>query len=541
MSTPETELPARDRSAPDASSLDERLTGLPARAQRLLRDARQALEMRRAREAQQLLQRATEFSGDHPEHLRLLGIALQMQGKPREAVAALRRALERGPGDALILTNLGTALRAAGDYETAIVTLRRACDLAPDLAAGWFNLGRALASDRRTGEAHEAYARALRCDPAHVRARISYGDTLRTLGKGAEAAVEYRRALEHPGSIEAWTRLSGLQTVQLTAAETAELERLFSKPALSENDRVIVGFALARALEQNGRYSEAFTVLSSANAVKRRQMQWDAQQFSQRIDAIMKNFATPPATDSPPTLGREVIFVVSLPRAGSTLTEQILASHPDVEGANELPDLGQVLEEEGRRTGLEFPDWVARAKPADWHRLGQDYLKRTARWRREHPTFTDKGLSNWRLLGAAMAMLPGARFVNCSRDPVETCLSCYRQLFSSGQAFTFDLSDLAAYWRDYDRMMRFWHARYPGAVRDQVYEKLLADPENEVRALLALCGLPYDAACLRFHETQRNVRTMSGAQVREPLRQDTARAPLYGDLLAPLRLALGNR
>jgi tetratricopeptide (TPR) repeat protein len=529
MSTPETEIPARGSGADAApASLDARLAGLPARPLRLLRDARQALESRRAREADELLQRAQPMVDEHPEFLRLLGIARQQQGRPKDAVPLLRRALEQVPGDALILTNLGTALRASGEFDAAIVTLRRACDLAPELAAAWFNLGRALAADHRTGEAHEAYERALRCDPKHVRARISYADTLRTFGKSAEAAAEYRAALKLPGSTDAWTRLAGLQTVRLSVEETAELERLFSSPGLSDRDRVTVGFALTRAL-------------SAANSVKRRQVEWDAHAFSQRIDTIMKAFAAPPATASPPTLGREVIFIVSLPRSGSTLTEQILASHPEVEGANELPDMSHVLEEEERRTGLEFPQWVARAQPQDWRRLGESYMQRTARWRRERPYFTDKALSNWRVIGAAMAMLPGARFVNCRRDPVETCLSCYRQLFNRGQAYTYDLAELASYWRDYERTMRFWHARYPGAVRDQVYEKLLADPEAETRALLAFCGLPYDAACLRFHETPRNVRTLSGAQVREPLRKDTARAPLYRELLSPLRLALGVR
>jgi len=542
MSTPETEIPARGSGAEAApAQLDARLAGLPARALRVLRDARHALETRRVREADQLLQRAQPLVGEHPEFLRLLGIVRQQQGRPLEAVPMLRRALEQVPGDALILTNLGSALRSAGELEAAIVTLRRACDLAPNLAAAWFNFGRALSSDRRTGEAHDAYERALRCDPLHVRARMSYADTLRTLGKSAEAAAEYRLALKQPGSTDAWTRLASLQTVRLTAEETAELERLFSSPGLSEKDRVIVGFALTRALEDSGRYAEAFTVLSAANSVKRRQLEWDAHLFSQRIDAIMKAFAAPPATASAPTLGREVIFIVSLPRSGSTLAEQILATHPDVEGASELPDLSEILDGESRRTGLEFPDWVPQAKPEDWRRLGQDYLDRTARWRRERPYFTDKALSNWRVIGAAMAMLPGARFVNCRRDPVETCLSCYRQLFTRGQAFTYDLAELAAYWRDYERMMRFWHTRYPGTVRDQVYENLLADPESEVRALLAFCGLPYDPACLRFHETPRNVRTLSGAQVREPLRRDTARAPLYRELLSPLRLALGVR
>jgi tetratricopeptide (TPR) repeat protein len=540
MSLPQTEAPPRatgDAEAP--SQLDARLADLPQRAQRLLRDARRALEARDVRQADALLQRGQSWAGDHPEYLRLFAIARHLQGRPAEAVAALRRAIERQPGDALLLMNLGTALRATGDLEAAAVALRRACEIAPDLAPGWYNLGRTLGQSGRSGEAHEAYERALRIDPDHVRARIGFADTLRTFGRIEDAAKEYRSVLGRPGSIQAWLRIANMKTVRFSADETKELERLFATPGTSDDDRVVIGFALAKALEDENRHPEAFTVLSTANAIKRRYVQWDAHQFSERIDLIMKTFARPPASASPPDLGREVIFIVSLPRSGSTLTEQILASHPEVEGANELPDLGNVLEAESKRTGLEFPEWVPNATPEDWRRMGESYLERTARFRRERGRFTDKALSNWRAIGAAMAMLPGARFVNCRRDPVETCFSCFRQVFTRGQAFTYDLFDLAAYWRDYDRMMRFWHPRYPHAVRDQVYEKLLAEPEAETRALLQFCGLEWDPACLRFYETPRHVRTISAAQVREPLRGDTARAPLYRELLTPLRLAFG--
>jgi tetratricopeptide (TPR) repeat protein len=540
MSLSSAATPATPAGATELPSLDQRLAGLPLRAQRLLREARQLLEARDAPGADALLERAQGFAGDHPEYLRLVAITRQLQGRPAEAVPVLRRALEKMPGDALLLTNLGTALRAAGDFDAAIVTLRRACELAPELAAGWYNLGRALGQSGRTAEANEAYDRALRCDPAHVRARIGLADTLRTFGRIDDAVKEYRSVLGKPEATQAWLRLANMKTVPFTAEETAELERQFAAATTSDNDRVVVGFALAKALEDAGRYPEAFTVLSTANSIKRRHVQWDARQFSQRLDAIMKAFSRPPATASPPDLGHEVIFIVSLPRSGSTLTEQILATHPDVEGANELPDLGNVLEAESRRTGLEFPDWVPNATPADWRRLGEAYLARTERFRRQRGRFTDKGLSNWRVVGAAMAMLPGARFVNCRRDPVETCFSCFRQVFARGQAFTYDLAELAAYWRDYDRTMRFWNARHPHAVREQVYEKLLADPEAETRALLAFCGLAWDPACLRFYETPRNVRTISAAQVREPLRGDTARAPMYRELLMPLRLALGQ-
>jgi len=541
MSLSSAATPATPAGANDAPSLDLRLAGLPARAQRLLREARQALEARDGTAAEALLQRAQAFDGEHPEYLRLLAVTRHVQGRPGEAAALLRRALEKLPRDALLLANLGTVLRATGDFDAAVITLRRACELAPDLAAGWYNLGRALGQSGHTAEANEAFERALRCDPAHVRARIGLADTLRTFGRIDDAVREYRSVLDKPDATQAWLRLANMKTVPFTAEETAALERQFAAAETSDNDRVVVGFALAKALEDAQRYPEAFTVLSAANSIKRRHVQWDAAQFSARLDGIMKAFSRPPATASPPELGREVIFIVSLPRSGSTLTEQILASHPDVEGANELPDLGNVLDAESRRTGLEFPDWVPNATPQDWRRLGEAYLARTERFRRQRGRFTDKGLANWRAVGAAMAMLPGARFVNCRRDPVETCFSCFRQVFSRGQAFTYDIAELAAYWRDYDRTMRFWNARHPHAVREQVYEKLLADPEAETRALLAFCGLAWDPACLRFYETPRNVRTISAAQVREPLRADTARAPLYRELLTPLRLALGIR
>jgi hypothetical protein len=281
-------------------------------------------------------------------------------------------------------------------------------------------------------------------------------------------------------------------------------------------------------------------VLTAANATKRRTVAWDARVFSESTRRIEAMFARPAATSSPPELGREVIFVFGLPRSGSTLVEQILAAHPSVAGANELDDLNLVIEGESRRRGGPFPMWVPQMAPADWERLGREYLARTAQWRRERPIFTDKGLTNWAYLGALRAMLPGARFVNTRRVPVENCLACFRQAFARELGFTYDLAEMAAFWRDYDRLMRTWRQRYPGAVHDVVHERLVAEPETEIRALLDACGLEFDAACLRFHEIERHVRTASAAQVRQPLRADTARAARYGTLLDPLRAMLAG-
>ena len=271
----------------------------------------------------------------------------------------------------------------------------------------------------------------------------------------------------------------------------------------------------------------------------RRLMPWDAAAHSQRIDAIGAAFETRPEHAVDATLGREVIFVVSLPRAGSTLAEQILGAHPDVEGAGEINDLAFIVQEESRLRGEAYPEWVGKATPEDWQRLGALYLERTSRWRSVHRIHVDKAVFNWPLVGAIAAMLPGARIVNCRRDALETGWSCFKQRFVRGQQiFSYSLEDIGAYWVDYDRLMFFWHARYPGRIYDLVLEDLTAAPEPDIRRLLDFCGLPFAASCLRSHQSERVVRTASAAQVRQPLRTDTARAQNYGALLDPLRRAL---
>jgi hypothetical protein len=297
-------------------------------------------------------------------------------------------------------------------------------------------------------------------------------------------------------------------------------------------------FALGKAREDRSRFADAFAAYRSANLIARNRRPWNAPAFSASIDAMLAAFDTARERAATSDLGNEVVFIVSLPRAGSTLTEQILAAHRDVEGAGELTDVVDVLKEESRARGRDFPLWVPEASAADWERLGRRYLERTARWRTRRPRSTDKMPNNWFFLGAIQSMLPGARVVDVRRDPLETCWSCYKQLFGRGVEFSYDLEDLGAFWRDYDRAMRFWIARDPASARVQRYEALLAEPEPEIRALLDFCGLDFDPACLAFHEAGRDVRTASAAQVRQPLKRDTARAASYGELLAPLRAAL---
>jgi hypothetical protein len=238
-------------------------------------------------------------------------------------------------------------------------------------------------------------------------------------------------------------------------------------------------------------------------------------------------------------LGHEAILIASIPRSGSTLVEQILASHPEVEGANEIRDLRELIDAETSRRESAFPLWVNTAEASDWQRLGREYLARTERWRTSKPRFTDKSLVSWYLVGAALAMLPAARVVVVRRDPVETCLGCYRQCFSEASGFACDLNETALYCADFLRLTRFWLKRYPERVFDLEYEALVAEPEPVIRRLLAFCDLPFDRACVEFQKTPRAVMSLpSAAQVRQPLRSDTARSARYGSKLDPLRQRL---
>jgi len=438
---------------------------------------------------------------------------------------------------------LGCALHDAGISSEALVHLRRACDMAPTQASCWYNLGKSLKQQSRLDEASEAMRRALSLDGRHILARIGLADICTMQGDIARAVAEYRKVLsQQPDQAEAWHALANMKTEPLSPDDAQQIRRSMQNPGISDDTRVMLGFSLYKALEDQHDYAGAFEALRDANMTKRRLVSWDAAAERARIDAIVEAFRAPLPAPLDPEQGKEAILIVSLPRSGSTLVEHILASHPQVEGANEIPDLPEVIEEESRRRGQPFPQWVATATAQDWSRLGKEYLARTARWREKRPRFTDKNLLNWSLVGAALAMLPGAKIVNCHRDPVETCFACYRQLFRHGIHFSYDLDDMAEHYRDYQRLSDYWLGRYPGQVLDFSYEALLQESEARIRQLLAFCALPFDPACLAPHKTRRDVRsTSSAAQVRQPILRDTTHSAPYRDLLRSLseRLARG--
>ncbi|HEY8683403.1 MAG TPA: sulfotransferase [Rhodanobacter sp.] len=489
--------------------------------------------------ARQALDVVLGMTPEHPEALRLYGILHTRAQRHAEAQALLRRVIAQWPDYALAHSDLGNVQQAAGELDAAFASWRQACALAPDAPMPWFNLGRNLQLHGDTGAAIDALERAHALAPEFLPALILLGDALVHAGRFDDADARYRAALLlHPACGDAWRGLANMKTRPLSDADRKQLTLSLLRTDISPAERIAMGFALGKVCEDQGHYAPAFAALNAANAQLRQLASWNAGAFHAHVDAMRIASARLPAP-SDATLGHEVIFIVGLPRSGSTLFEQILAAHPDVEGASELPDLEQVLSEESARRRQPLLQWSGVATAEDWWRLGRRYLELTARWRSRTSRHTDKLPSNWLLSGVLRAMLPGARIVDARRDALEAGWSCYKQQFYRLPHFACTLTDIAAYIRDYERVMAVWQAAEPQRIRIQRYEALLADPPAEIRALLAFCGLPFDPACLDYHRTTRSVRTASAAQVRQPLQRDTARAVRYGVLLDPLRFGLG--
>jgi tetratricopeptide (TPR) repeat protein len=519
---------------------DPRMAGLVAAQVEQLHAAARAIRDGDPGQAARLLDAVLAQSPDHPEALRLRGILEYRCRRPVDACAFYLRALERRPDDALLHSDLGSARMACGDAEAAFASWRRACALDPVAPMPWFNLGRNLQLQGRSAEATQALQQACRLAPGLLPAAVLLGDALAHLGRLDDAWATYRDALRaDPGCGDAWRGLANLRSHRFTPEDAATLQAQLLRSDLPPADGIAMGHALGRLREEQGDHAGALAALTSANALQRRRAPWSARAFNEYVEAALAaTRELPRPLDA--SLGREAIFIVGLPRSGSTLFEQVLAAHPQVEGASELPDLGAVVQAESQRRGVPYPRWVAQATAADWDRLGREYLARTARWCERRPRFTDKLPENWKHAGILRAMLPGACVLEVRRDPLETAWSCFRQQFYQQPHFACDFDDLATYLRGCERAMDAWRACDPARIRLHRYEDLVADLDAGVRRLLGDCDLPFDPACLAFASVERSVRTASAAQVRQPLDRDTARARRYGPLLDPLRAALAK-
>ncbi len=442
---------------------------------------------------------------DHPGALMNLGNALHDQGRLAEAVALYQRALAILPTYAEAHLNLGNVLMALGDSTAALTEYEQALALKPELAEAWNNRGHIFREQGQLVEAKAAFERALAI-------RSDY------------AEAHYNRA--------------DLKRFQVGDPDLAALEALAVNVGRQPpGGAVFVHFALAKALDDVGETARAFEHFIQGNALKRARLTYDedaTRSLFRRIATVFNAdlFEQRRRAGAPSVCP---IFVLGMPRSGSTLVEQILASHPQVLGAGELPALAAV--------GASLPSYPEAIPTLDAEaltRLGQAYLDRLPPLSAEQTRVTDKMPGNFLHIGLIRLILPQARIIHTIREPLDTCLSCFTRLFVEHQEFSFDLAELGRYYRLYQGLMDHWRRVLPDdAVLDVRYEDVVNDLEGQARRLLAYCGLPWDDRCLAFHQTRRPVRTASAAQVRQPLfRSSLERARRYQEPLAPLIRAL---
>jgi tetratricopeptide (TPR) repeat protein len=465
--------------------------------------------------------------------------------KPHDAERLLRHALRQSAHLPLAQRGLGQVLVALGRLEEAEACARSLLRIEPENPQTWITLGGVATRLMRQEQALEAYEQAALITPREVRLRLSIGHVHKTLGHRQDSEAAYKTALAmHPGLGEAYWSLADLKNYMFSDAEVAAMQALLGGDR-DRADEAQLNFALGRAFEQRGEYNRAFGFYVHGNELRRADQPFDIDGFEARTVRICQFFdrayfaAHSGGGDPDPS----PIFIVGLPRSGSTLIEQILSSHSRVEGTMELPNIIHMVHEfedtYSDRDG--YPEALASAHPATLRALGARYIEETAPLRHGREHFTDKLPNNFNHIGLIQSILPNATIIDARRHPMDSCFSTFKQYFAEGQTFSYDLIELGRYYRSYIELMDHWDAVLPGKVLHVQYEELVRDPEATIRRLLTHAGLPFEPACINFHQTKRSVRTASAEQVRQPLY--TSGVGYWRNFereLEPLRIALGD-
>jgi tetratricopeptide (TPR) repeat protein len=470
----------------------------------------------------------------YPAHNNLANV-LKALDRREEAIAHYREALAIRPDFAIAHNNLANTLQAMGRREEAETHYRRAIAFKPDYAEAHNNLGNVLRVLGRGEEAVTCYRRAIAFEPRYLEAHNNLGNALKELGQLEEAAASFKKALEiDPKCIAAYHDLALSVKVRGDEPWLATIEKLAEdSQSLKPRDRAALHFSLAKTSEDLERHDEAFRHMLAGNALRRREIAYDEQatfaRFARLKKVVTAELLRQKAGGGDPSPAP--IFILGMPRSGTSLVEQILASHPDVFGAGEIDDFSELAE------ALPYPEGLIEANAERLRALGARYLERVRARAGGALWITDKMPSNFYYVGLIRLALPHAHIIHTRRDPVDTCLSCFSKLFiGAAQPFSYDLRELARYWRQYDALMAHWRQVLPAdAMLEIQYEDLVADLETHARRLVAYCGLDWNDACLSFHETRRAVRTASAAQVRRPVyKSAVGRWRIYEKQLAPL-------
>jgi len=511
---------------------------VPGRYDPRLIEAAVALNENRLDIAERILKPYLKEDPFDARAIRMLAELAARIGRVRDSENLLRRAIELSPEWTAAKANLAMLLGRTGRPAEAMGLLDEIFAEEPEELGHWSLKAATLGRLGNFEEGIKIYEDVIARAPNRARVWVSYGHMLKTIRRLAEGIDAYRRAIAiKPTLGEAWWSLANLKTVKFEDADVEAMERALDARDLNDEDRLHLDFALGKAMHDAGHTKEAFEHFARANALRLKLDPYAPKDTRGTVDRSVSLFTAEAfrersgGCDAP-----DPIFIVGMPRAGSTLIEQILSSHSLVEGTSELPDLPILARSFG-----DYPESVLGLGESERRNAGVNYLKRASVQRRtSKPYFIDKLPNNWMFVPFIQIILPRAKIIDARRHPLASCFSNFRQHFERGQAFTYDLDHLGRYYSDYVRLMAHVDAVLLGRVHRVIYERMIDDTETEVRRLLDYCGLEFESACLEFYRTARAVRTPSSEQVRRPIyREATEEWRPYEKYLGPLKAALG--
>lgn len=497
--------------------------------------------------AAELMAKAVQFDPEVATYRRNLCEMYRRLGQLDQAAAQGRRATELAPEDAEAFYNLGVTLDDAKDLAGALDAYQQAVSLNPKHNLSWNNLGSALGRLGNEAKSLEAYLKAAEINPQHAEAQNNIAAIYLDQGKLDEARDRLKKSIgAKPDFLEAHQNLSTL--IQYTTDNPHYLyleEQLVKREGLNSEQRIRMLFAVGKAREDVGQPQLAMLAYREANRLKR-----DTLNYDEKHGEVLCKVLTEPFTENSFTIAtveastdQTPVFIVGMPRSGTTLIEQVLCSHPEIHGAGELKDFQQVLSAHPAVGPMnEAATWVPKLTDKDYQDIGQAYLQRLREYHGTAARITDKMPGNFHYLGFICRALPGTRVIHSMRNPMDSCISNYTRLFNDTMEFSYNLEELGRYYNRYVELMQYWDRVLPaGVVLHMPYEAMVNDVETEARRLISHVGLAWDDACLKFYENRRPVRTASVAQVRRPIyKTSVARWVSYGELVNPLREIVGE-
>jgi tetratricopeptide (TPR) repeat protein len=505
-----------------------------------------AVKVGKLQQALEYLHKAAKLSPKTPAYFKALGEVCRRLGRFKVAVNLATRAAEMSPVDAEIRYNLGLALADTGNNAAAAEQYRRALAINPAYGLAANNLGTVLERAGDVAAAERAYALAVDINPRHAEAQNNLGAILSARSDLAPARACFEAAIAaKPSFVHSHFNLSTLKKYTPEDPHLAALEEVATRASqMSPEERLRLCFALGKALEDVGRYEEAFTAYAEGNKLKRATFKYDEEKMKRTMADVVEKFDAAFAkkdtgagcADSTP------VFIVGMPRSGTTLLEQILSSHSGLHGAGELKDFSFALDEVRGSSDIAYIDWLLQADAGALSRVGENYIRKLRGYNATALRITDKMPGNFFYVGLIHKALPNAKIIHATRNPMDVCLSNYSRLFNETMPFAYDLVELGHYYRSYKSVMEHWkRVLPPGTILEVSYEEVVGDLEGQARRVIDYCGLPWEDACLAFHKNERPVKTASVAQVRQPIyKSSVERWENFKTHLTPLQQAING-